>query len=331
MSIYGTCNLCNSDLIYSQAAEKFFGNFYNCSQCKKYAIEVNIENAIMDPRDDIAKYRSILAGYLLERRDRKNPISIRNQDDLDRIINDPSVPKTITEKKNKLLKYISLSGNIGEIVEVPFAAAYAENDSELMALIKDLEKKSYIKNYSDDGGYGAEITVEGIEYLESSSNINDSKNCFVAMWFSDLMESAFNNSIYPACGENGYLAQKINDTHFNGDIMEKIHSQINKCRFVIADLTGYRGGVYYEAGYARGLGKEVIFTCKEDWYNKLVLEEVDTYKNKKKVNSEKRFVEELREVHFDLSHMNTIMWVDELDLKKKLFERIQLTIGVGVK
>ena len=146
MSIYGTCNLCNSDLIYSQAAEKFFGNFYNCSQCKKYAIEVNIENEIINPRDDKVKYRPILAGYLLERRNRKNPISIRNQDDLDRIINDPSIPKTVTEKKNKLLKYISLSGDIGEIVEIPLAAAYAKNNLEIMALIKDLEEKNYINN-----------------------------------------------------------------------------------------------------------------------------------------------------------------------------------------
>lgn len=28
---------------------------------------------------------------------------------------------------------------------------------------------------------------------------------------------------------------------------------INSCKFVIADFTGNRGGVYFEAGYAHGL------------------------------------------------------------------------------
>jgi len=34
---------------------------------------------------------------------------------------------------------------------------------------------------------------------------------------------------------------------------------------MICDLTGYRGGVYFEAGFAYGLGLEVIYTCRKDW------------------------------------------------------------------
>ena len=33
--------------------------------------------------------------------------------------------------------------------------------------------------------------------------------------------------------------------------------------FVIADLTGGRGGVYYEAGYAMAKGKQIILSCKK--------------------------------------------------------------------
>ncbi len=35
-------------------------------------------------------------------------------------------------------------------------------------------------------------------------------------------------------------------------------------RFMIADFTGHRGGVYFEAGFAHGLGIPVIWTCRED-------------------------------------------------------------------
>jgi len=41
-----------------------------------------------------------------------------------------------------------------------------------------------------------------------------------------------------------------------------------ECRFIVADFTGQRGGVYFEAGYALGLRKPVIWTCKRDWFNK---------------------------------------------------------------
>ena len=42
---------------------------------------------------------------------------------------------------------------------------------------------------------------------------------------------------------------------------------------VVADFThgraGARGGVYYEAGLARGLGLPVIWTCREDMFDEL--------------------------------------------------------------
>ena len=34
---------------------------------------------------------------------------------------------------------------------------------------------------------------------------------------------------------------------------------------MVCDLTGYRGGVYFEAGFASGLGLPVIYTCRKDW------------------------------------------------------------------
>ena len=46
--------------------------------------------------------------------------------------------------------------------------------------------------------------------------------------------------------------------------------QIRKSKFLIADFTGQRGGVYYEAGFAYGLGLPVIWTCRKDWFDGLV-------------------------------------------------------------
>ena len=97
----------------------------------------------------------------------------------------------------------------------------------------------------------------------------------------------------------------------NDDITDAIIAEIKECRFVVADLSGYRGGVYYEAGYAKGLGKPVIFTCRRDWFDG----ETDGQGTRIK-----------ERVHFDINHMNIIVWETPEELKKKLINRIRSTI-----
>lgn len=80
---------------------------------------------------------------------------------------------------------------------------------------------------------------------------------------------------------------------------------------MVADLTGYRGGVYFEAGFAKGLGKPVIFTCRKDWFDGVLSSEGKPIKEK---------------VHFDINHQNIIVWENPEDLKKRIVNRIRATI-----
>jgi len=56
--------------------------------------------------------------------------------------------------------------------------------------------------------------------------------------------------------------------HIN-KIGDEIISQIRRSKFLIADFTGHRGGVYFEAGLAMGLGLLVFWTCRRDDLDKL--------------------------------------------------------------
>jgi hypothetical protein len=58
------------------------------------------------------------------------------------------------------------------------------------------------------------------------------------------------------------------DEHIN-KIGDEIISQIRRSKFLIADFTGHRGGVYFEAGLAMGLGLLVFWTCRRDDLDKL--------------------------------------------------------------
>ena len=69
--------------------------------------------------------------------------------------------------------------------------------------------------------------------------------------------------------------------------------------FMIADLTHANNGAYWEAGYAEGLGKPVIYTCE-----------------KEKFNSQK--------THFDTNHHLTVLW--DKDAPEQAGELLKATI-----
>lgn len=86
---------------------------------------------------------------------------------------------------------------------------------------------------------------------------------FVTMSFSDKMKKA-RKQISEAIQEFGFIPVLIDIKEHNNQIVPEIYKEIESCTFVIADLSGQRGGVYYEAGYAVGKDKQVILTCKKD-------------------------------------------------------------------
>ena len=103
----------------------------------------------------------------------------------------------------------------------------------------------------------------------------------------------------------GFQPFRIDDKHHNHKICDEIVAEIRRSRFLVADFTGHRGGVYYEAGFAAGLGLPVIFTCRKD---------------------------DLKDLHFDvLGPSHTIDRKDPQDLADRLEARICATIGDGPK
>lgn len=97
----------------------------------------------------------------------------------------------------------------------------------------------------------------------------------------------------------GFEAYRVKDVQHNDDVTDLIIAGIKKSRFLIADFTDQRAGVYFEAGYARGLGRTVIWTCKDS---------------------------DKDNIHFDTDHFAHIFWNDEEDLKKQLIDRIEATV-----
>jgi hypothetical protein len=146
-----------------------------------------------------------------------------------------------------------------------------------------------------------QVSPKGLLYLEGRRS-PASATGFCAMWFSQDVQSLWSEVIEPAIRESGYEPLRIDSKQHNGKIDDEIMASIRSARFVVSDFTGNRGGVYYEAGFAHGLGLPVIFMCQAG-----------------------------DELHFDVRQYNCIFWAkDQLeDARTRLKNRILATLGQG--
>ncbi|MEP6737098.1 MAG: hypothetical protein ABJA70_16360, partial [Chryseolinea sp.] len=82
-------------------------------------------------------------------------------------------------------------------------------------------------------------------------------------------------------------------------INDEIIAGLRKCKFCIADFSYHRNGVYFEAGFALGQKKPVIYSCMK---------------------------EEFAKAHFDIKPLQHIIYDTPDELRDKLISKIQAWI-----
>lgn len=61
----------------------------------------------------------------------------------------------------------------------------------------------------------------------------------------------------------GVSCERVEELDFTGDIMEKIFDLIGEATLIVADMTGRNPNVFYEVGYAHGIGKPVVLLTEK--------------------------------------------------------------------
>lgn len=189
------------------------------------------------------------------------------------------------------------------------SATESQNLHELAWLEDAALKYEWIERYEfhiDDQYH--RITPKGLEqYNLDITQTKQSTQAFVAMWFGDGMKEVYEHGIKPGVQDAGYEAYRVDeDPSFGNEITDQIFYQIDRSKFLIADFThgedGARGGVYFEAGYAKGKSIPIIWCIRADSVSKM---------------------------HFDTNHYPHIFWKDAADLREKLKDKIRAYIGEG--
>jgi len=126
----------------------------------------------------------------------------------------------------------------------------AQNVASVVTMGKEV---GYLSTPSNLGNAPITILPKGWERLrELRTKSVNTKKAFVALQFSSDMIGVYDRVYAPVLTATGFEpAQTVHPTH-NDKIDDFIIAEIRKSGLFIADFTGHRPNVYFEAGFAMG-------------------------------------------------------------------------------
>ena len=293
-----TCPICNTA---AKQYEMLDWDMIECQHCGRFRI-TPLAKQELAARAGVLPHFNTLSSTIYH----QNQIGIFpdiKADDIIALLNAP-VP-TVNERADFLLRFVARrSRALGDAVLLnlidPIIATYSKSNKEVIYLLRYLEQRGWVKNIDNMGG---EILPGGFSRLEEMDRVSASSDQgFVAMWFDDQMLEPYHHGLEPGIRHAGYRAHKVDMREHVDKIDDEIIKQIRRSRFIVADFTGHRGGVYFEAGFALGLGLPVFWACRSD---------------------------DLQHIHFDIRQYNILVWDNPEDLNIRLSRRIEAVIGRG--
>jgi len=243
--------------------------------------------------------RYLITAGLRKAAEAGNPATL-TADTIEDVISTVRPPRDLQEGVERVLRFIAsrVSSYFG------FATFTPETDYPLVVAKDAKQMNEYLifafqMDYLDT--HKRQITLAGWRRLEELSQLStQSTQAFVAMWFTPELTAVWTDGFQPGIEGSGYFkALRIDQKEHSNKIDDEIVAEIRRSGLVVADFTGNRGGVYFEAGLAQGLGIPVIWTCRKD---------------------------SLGEVHFDTRQYNHIDWETPADLRARLDQRIRATL-----
>jgi hypothetical protein len=284
----------------------------DCPVCGRFWIAGELNQGLWERRkqgtiSDVERRRLVQLSMAIRH---ASTIPLIRLEDWEKLADNP--PRfTMDTKLRRLLEQIAKWAPLGsrtDLRDFHFRVLTAEiaagGRAEVDVLVDYVIRRGFLDGQERDhtGARGAiMITVDGWKLLEPTIGVPG--RCFVAMWFDPSMNDPYEKGIAAAARDCGLDPRRVDKIDFGEKICDRIVAEIRTAEVVIADFTGFRSGVFYEAGYAQALGKVVVLTCRQDQLPELAK-------------------------HFDTRQFPHLPWSDPADLRTKLADRIRALRGV---
>jgi hypothetical protein len=168
-------------------------------------------------------------------------------------------------------------------------------------LVQAMIDQGWLGGSLNSMGARVSLTLKGWGmYHQLKKGHSESRVAFMAMEYGDArLDEVFLRCFKPAVEATGFRLERLDERPTAGLIDDRLRVEIRGSRFLLADLTHENRGAYWEAGFAEGLGKPVIYTCEKGLFDK-------------------------KQTHFDTNHHLTVTW-EHADLPAA-GERLKATI-----
>lgn len=282
---------------------------YSCMRCGTFELSGTVKATLGHEFSDADDLKRAVLSHAVRRMQRSTEWPMLNSHSCRQILEQSSLPKPAEQAQNLILW-------LGQTAEASDSVVI-ESCEALQAIIGGRRPESvhYVASHLAKGGFISydrtdkskstppltfQMKFEGWEYYDQLENEStDSRIVFMAMKFGDHELNAIVENVFrPAVAKTGFELRILTDVPKAGLIDDRLRVEIRRSRFLIADITHQNPGAYWEAGFAEGLGKPVIYTCNREAFA-------------------------AGSSHFDTNHHLTVMWHEDL---KQVAEDLKATI-----
>lgn len=273
-----------------------------CDYCGKF--NISDEAVFLVEQKQFENKRYLLSGVLRnasENGQRLEVLTTNAEELVDRAPKTPNIGSLLDRILLAVVETTLLSKALRSMVVVKstvYPLYYLRSVDDLHYLIGLLRQTGFLEEAGvEPGGYLVKLTPKGWARGEELQVTRGRPNqAFVAMWFDASLRGAYDEGFRPALEATGYEAVRVDLVEHTGRIDDRILAEIRRSGLLVADFTGHRQGVYFEAGFALGLSVPVIWSCRED---------------------------DIGNAHFDTRQYNHLTWNSSTEIRQKLEARVR--------
>lgn len=299
------------------------GVLVDCPHCGRFAAPRWPDLEWLDEFDDVQ--RGALRGVLVSTAERNDGrLLTLTRETIPRLLRESSRPRNGDELITAFLARVArdapaFGSRTAPVEPGVWAGRMSLHPTEsLTKLARWIEQRAWIgvtgPMAASDERIAFELTLDGWRELHAREpRGRASTTVFVATWADPTVAGSPVDAICDAAAAAGLRPVVGCKLAGPNRVSEDIEAEIRRSRLVIADFTGGRAGVYWEAGFARGLGLPVIYTCHDSMVGRFV------------GDGEGEIVEETwrSRLHFDTTQFPHIFWSSPAELREKVLARIR--------
>lgn len=276
-----------------------------CPRCGRFALEKAWLQGVRDGSvaADYSDRQKAVLGYAIRK---SNPEKVWNEASIRTALEGDYLP-SVAEQVENLIYYLGCQQkSAGDRIELLYLKVLfqlgAIESHDVMFLIRGLVEEDVIVGSLGSQSATIVLTIKGWDrFAQLTKGVEASNQGFMAMPFGyEDLTRIFYEHWKPAAAQTGLPLERLDDNPRAGSISHRMQVEIRRSRYLVAELTHNNPGAYWEAGFAEGLGKPVIYLCEKSFFD-------DPHNG----------------VHFDVSQKQGVIWeADKLDEAKEQLKGI---------